>query len=129
MGKGYAEGPAAEEADRRRAEPAAHLNRQGRQGDGDPGPPVEDLVEVRVARIVVIVLVAAESFLDEEMLDERDRRFLGREPLPLVHTVHAAVQAARRILIVKALSRRRNGAMAVFHHGAHGIRDIRQRTK
>src|SRR5690606_13431675 len=52
------------------AEPATERHQDDRQGDGDPGATVEHLVEVAVARIVVIVGVALETELAVDVIEK-----------------------------------------------------------
>ena len=56
----------------------ADLHHEHGQRDGNPEPAVEDVVETAVARIVVVLAVAAEAFLFEEEL---------AQPVERLHTV------------------------------------------
>ena len=58
------------------APPDLHV--EHRQRDGDPGAPVDDLVQVRVARIVVVVRVAAKAQVVEQEFVQRDDAVFGR---------------------------------------------------
>ena len=55
----------------RDAAAAAHLDQHHREGDGDAEAPLEDVVQEAVARIVVVVGVAAEALDGEEMPGDR----------------------------------------------------------
>lgn len=51
-------------------EPAADLDQHDRQGDRHADPPPQDLVQVAVAGIVVVVPVADEAMVDEDVANE-----------------------------------------------------------
>ena len=54
----------------REAHAGAHLHGDERQGDGNAQAPLEHVVQAAVARVVVVVGIAAEALLGEEELSE-----------------------------------------------------------
>ena len=59
------------DADQIEAEAAADLDDHHCERDGHPHPAAQHLVEVAVARVVVVIAVAGEPFLPEEVPDQR----------------------------------------------------------
>ena len=70
----------------RQAEAGARLHKDEGERDRQARPALEHVVQKAVPRIVVVLLVAAEAALAEQVASERDRRPLGyprgHDPLP-----------------------------------------------
>src|SRR6184192_2084176 len=64
----------------RQPEAAGHLDEDHRKGDRDAGAAVQDVVQEAVARVVIVLGVAAEPARAEEMIADGQRDVLGRHP-------------------------------------------------
>ena len=90
-------------AGERDAVTAGDLHRDDRQRDGDAGSPAHDLVEERVARVVVRVAVAGEPHVAEEQPDDPGQ---GR----VAHLAGDAVDGGDLVVDVEIGVRRRSRA-------------------
>src|SRR2546429_391279 len=83
---GEEEGPGKPPAGARQAGGGARLHEDEGERDRQARPALEHVVQKAVPRIVVVLLVAAEAALAEQVASERDRRPLGyprgHDPLP-----------------------------------------------
>ena len=88
--------PAAPRAGRDVAAPA-HLHRQHGQADRDAEPPLQDLVEEAVARVLILGGVAAEALVLQEEAEQRGRlgRVLARAAQARPHLIGEAIEGAQ----------------------------------